>query len=260
MIEHAEMRLHGAPNFRDFGGCRTADGRRVRRAQLFRSEALSELNARDHVQLAALGIRLVCDLRSAPERLHRPTRWPAASPDILLMEIDADLRTGDAGLLDILRADPTAHGAGRMMMQVYQMIPVALHGQLHGLFGRLANGDGAPLLMHCTAGKDRTGVLAAIILLALGVAREDVVADYLLTEQLRDQLRFEAKVADVMAHMLGAAPQAEAVTALAAVKVCYLDAAFQRIEEQHGSLERYLAAAGIDTAMLDMVRAHLLED
>jgi protein-tyrosine phosphatase len=106
-----EIRLKGAPNFRDLGGYTSADGRRVRRGKMFRSEGLHQLKTDDYVALHDLGIRLICDLRSDVEREKKPTVWPAHMlPTTLVMDVNADLRANNSDLMDMLR-DP--HGAGR---------------------------------------------------------------------------------------------------------------------------------------------------
>lgn len=253
------LRLEGAPNFRDIGGYVGLDGRRVRHGHLFRSDTLSRLTERDFEAMATLGVRLVCDLRSAAERTHRPTRWPDhCRPDVLHLDLNADLRAGDDTMLTILRADPTEHGAEAMMLESYRVIPIALRCHLGDLFRRIASQDATPLIFHCSAGKDRTGVLSAVLLLALGVSRDDVIADYLLTQRFTDIAGVEATVADIIAHLLGSMPPPEAVSAIAAVREIYIDRALRSIEETHGSLSGYLAAAGVDDGLLERMRERLL--
>lgn len=256
----AAIRLEGALNFRDFGGYKTLDGSVVCRGKLFRSDSLSALTARDFERLAALDLRLVCDLRSLLELEHKPTQWPEGfRPEILHMDISADLRSGDGKIIDILRRDQTERGAVAMMLQSYRMIPRAAQRHLRDLFLRLASDNVLPLMIHCSAGKDRTGVLAALIQLVLEVSQEDVFADYLLTERYRDGETFEATVAEVIALSLGTTPPREVVKAVADVRESYLEAALLTIDEDYGSLENYLATAGIDPVLLAKVRERLLD-
>ncbi|UCV23627.1 tyrosine-protein phosphatase [Ferribacterium limneticum] len=256
---NADICLEGAPNFRDFGGYQSADGRYLKRGKLFRSDTFSLLTASDFEQLASLGLRLVCDLRSLIEVNHRPTRWPEVwRPEVLHMDITADLRSGDRSVIDVLRDDPTERGAEAMMLETYRMIPEVAGLHLRELFCRLADGDALPLVIHCTAGKDRTGVFVALIQQALGVSRKDVFANYLLTHRYRDE-KFEASVADAITLALGSKPLPEVVKAVADVRESYLDAALRTIDKDFGSLDNYLASKGIDSGMLNRVRGHLLE-
>lgn len=255
----AYIRLRGAPNFRDFGGYHTRDGRYVPQRKLFRSDMLAGLTPEDFGQVAGLGIRLVCDLRGALEREREPTPWPAGqSPEVLHMDVNADLRSGESCILDMLRESTTQAAAEAAMLQTYREIAHALQPHLAALFKRLAEGDGAPLIIHCTAGKDRTGVLAAVIQMALGAPREHVLADYLLTARYRDPARLELTIADLLLVLLGREPSRAVVSALAAVRESYLETALEVIELENGSLEGYLAAGGVDAATLREVRERLL--
>lgn len=254
------IRLEGAPNFRDVGGAVGADGRRVRRGHVFRSGSLCRLTPLDFDQMVRLGVRVVYDLRSQAERAHRPIPWPDhCRLDVAHLDVNADIRTGNDAMLDILRRDPTARGATAMMLSTYRAIPKALRTHLAVFYRQLAKPDGTPVVFHCSAGKDRTGVLSAILLRSLGVSEVDTIEDYLLTGQSSDAAALEATVRDVMTHMLGTAPDADVVTAVAAVRPNYLDAALRSIEEEHGSLTGYLLAAGVDGTLLHEVRDRLLE-
>ncbi|WP_147384018.1 tyrosine-protein phosphatase [Noviherbaspirillum sedimenti] len=252
--------LEGAANFRDFGGYLADDGCIVRRQRLFRSETLSALTIADFGQLARLGLRAVYDLRSKGEREHAPTNWPAHfTPETLLMDLEADLRSGDTALLDILKRDPTEHGALLMMMEVYRSIPHSIQRHLPGLFARLGQEHGVPLLVHCTAGKDRTGVVSALILRALGVSQEDVAFDYLLTNKHRNLAAFEANIAAITEHMLGKSLPYAAVAVLAHAHEAYLDRSFAEIDREYGSFAAYLAHAGVDASLLAQARQRLLQ-
>ena len=253
--------LRGAPNFRDFGGYLTYDGRYMPRRRLFRSDVLAGLTPEDFGLVARLGIRLVCDLRGAMERQREPTPWPAGqAPEVLHMDVNADLRSGESCILDMLRESTTEAAAEAAMLQTYREIALALQPQLGGLFKRLANGDGAPLIIHCTAGKDRTGVLAAVIQMALGAPREHVIDDYLLTGRYRDPAQLELTIAELLFVLLGREPSRAVVSALASVRESYLEAALKVIEQENGSLAGYLAAGGVDAATLHAVRESLLAD
>lgn len=254
------IRLKGAGNFRDFGGYATADGRHVKHRRLFRSEALHQLTSEDYTQLNDLGIGLVCDLRSDLERSHKPTTWPAAPlPTTLMMDVNVDLRVESCELSDILRDDPSERGAMKMMLHAYRFIPAALSRHLATLFATFAKQGLAPLIVHCSAGKDRTGVLSALLLLLLDVPREQVLADYLKTDQHLNTAKLAADLARQLELVLGQAPAAAVVELIAGVRAIYLETAIESIESGYGSVEAYFAAAGVAREQILEFRAALIE-
>jgi protein-tyrosine phosphatase len=247
-------RLIGAPNFRDFGGFVTVDGRRVRRGLLYRSERLSRLSDTDLEQLRPLGINLICDLRSEHERMRSPSRWPQGhEPERLDLRLNADLRAGNLALRDQIVADPSLAGVRRVMLDTYRMLPVNAAKGLGQLFERLAAGA-APVLIHCTAGKDRTGFICASIQHALGVPREDIVADYLLSAERIDI----AALAQVTREMVGEL-EPEAAAAVNGVAAEYLDAAYASAAAQFGSFDGYLEWVGVDRKLRQQLQSKLLE-
>ena len=173
--------LEGASNLRDLGGWLVAGGRRVRPGLVFRSATLARLTEADQGQVAALGLRTVCDFRGAKESTQAPSRLPpGAARGALPIEpsVGASLRdllareasTGEDVVLLLGRA---YHAYGTTWLPAYRRLFELLLGP-----GRL------PLLFHCSAGKDRTGMGAALLLLALGATRETAIADYVATDRL----------------------------------------------------------------------------
>lgn len=244
-MNRSSWRLDGAPNFRDIGGYAAADGARVRDAQLFRSEALTRLSDADLVTLASLNIGLLYDLRGAAERERDPNRWPEARP--------VDIRSGfDANAMAAVRvfhwrerlSDPAfdAPAARAWMLQAYTNMPALFAPALASLFEQLSTPAPPTTLVHCTAGKDRTGFVCAMLQLALGVSRDDVLADYLLTNERRppDAL-LQALLGNEFAQLRPAT--AEAMRTMARVEEAYLDAALQTIERDFGGVEAYLENA-----------------
>ena len=257
--------LEGASNFRDFGGYETADGRRVKWGRLFRSDRLSELTEADFARLAQLGIRHVYDLRRASEVELSPTRWPGHAPRLVPAPIFED-ESGGASTFQRVAADEGArHDAERsraIMCQMYlRMVteagPLAALG---ALFASLAEPDQFPALFHCAGGKDRTGVVSALILLVLGVAREDVVADFMLTQRYYDSdARRAAHIAGVIASFEPGFFSEAALGPVFRVEPGYLETALEVIEADGGA-EAFLAGrCGVDASTFERLRGTLLE-
>lgn len=168
--------LAGGRNFRDLGGYAASNGGTVAWGRLYRSGVMADLTDPDVAYLSGLGIRIVCDLRSEGERSAFPTRLPAAD--------DRAVRTFDyemGGMMRRLFTAKTREEAIDIFAAAYWEMTDFLAPNFRAMFDDLLEGR-APLAVNCTAGKDRTGVAAALILSALGVAREDVIADYALSE------------------------------------------------------------------------------
>ena len=234
------LALEGVRNFRDLGGYVTHDGRRVRWRHLFRSASLGSLTRRDHAQLDALGLRVICDLRATDERAKEPVRWSCgAGPRLLARDYALDL-----GMLAAVMTRPEAGlQEGRAAFrELYSSLPLRFADSYRGLFAALFAGE-TPLAFNCSAGKDRTGVGAALLLAALGVPRATIVEDYLLSN---DHYRPGPEVAAAMSGRHGQwllALRPEMMRLMLTVDASYLEAAFDAVERSHGSVEGYLEAA-----------------
>jgi protein-tyrosine phosphatase len=256
------IRLTGAPNFRDFGGYETSAGAKLRMRRLFRSDALDRLTHGDVASLRGLGIRLAFDLRSERERLARPSRWPVEphAPEILLLDTTADVRAGDEPLLSMVKHDPTAAGARRLMLAAYRALPVRMAMHLRTVFDRLLAESTYPILIHCTAGKDRTGFLCGLVLFALGVPRAQVLHDYSLTDSFCDLAAATATMQRTIEFLGGQQIDNDMARILATTAPEYLSAAFEEVESVCGSVERYLEVeAGLDAHRRARLQALLLE-
>jgi len=254
------MPLRGLPNFRDFGGYPTADGRRVREGVLFRSQAFGGATEQDLEFLANLDIRLVCDLRSEFERDTAQDRWPAgAPPSRLNLDIRNDARAGHHELVDTIRKEPNPSGVHRGMMLIYRGMPAAFAQVLPQLFAHLLEPDNLPVVIHCHAGKDRTGFICAVILAALGVPHREILADYLLTAERIDRMRLSVDLVKTFSDFVGVPLTAEALQVALDVRSEYLDAALQTLEAEYGGMDGYLRhVAKLESADLDRLRGILL--
>ncbi len=223
--------LEGCSNLRDLGGYRAADGRRVRMGRVFRSASLANLTDADLAQFATLGIRTVCDLRGVRESERAPSRLPGAGAlDVVPLPIEP--RVG-ASLRDLLRRE---EATGE---DTYALLQAAYAAYA---------GEHLPLLFHCSAGKDRTGFGAALLLTALGVPREVVVADYLATNRIwRREHALPPETPDAVRETLLTAHRP------------LLEGALDQAIRSYGSPERLLEdGLGLDAARLRALRGTML--
>jgi protein-tyrosine phosphatase len=220
--------LQGTSNFRDLGGYRSANGRSVRWRRLFRSDHLAGLSEQDVAQLQALGLSRSFDLRGERERAAQPYALPGVRVQPLPIEPTVVQR------LQELRArgeSLTAAHTVRLMQETYRAFVTDNSPRFAELFAHLLERD-LPSVVHCTAGKDRTGFAVALVLLALGVPRQTVMHDYLLTNH-------HYRMPEAYA---GSAPN-EVLRVLWQVQEDFLHAAFDAIERDFGGLESYLNRA-----------------
>jgi len=245
----------GGLNFRDIGGYETADGRRVRYGQLFRSGLMSGFEDKAVEEIAALGIRSVCDFRAREERDQHPSHWLAGRDILQSVREDSD---GSGDLLAFYRAVEAEPGSAReIMLRGYRTMPYALAPSYRALFQRLLAGE-TPLIFHCAGGKDRTGIAAALVLTALGVPRAMVLRDYQTTDRLYDQL-----FAVMRAQVDGMMDLERNRAIWAPLLVChpdYLNATFDEMDRRDGGVEAYLHAhAGVDAEAIQQLRATFTE-
>ena len=255
--------LASIPNFRDIGGYTGADGRTVKKGQVYRSQLIQKLTDEDLAKLREINIRYICDLRGTPERERAPNAWVEAPMPLLRhLDIGMDVRAGSNVLLGMLTADPTVNGVRKMMMFTYSMLPGSFEGKLGPVLDDMLTGRDFPMLIHCTAGKDRTGFMTAVILLALGVSLEQVQYDYALTNDYSDMDRMMAAAGAYLKDIVGEQVQADhdMLRLLCGTSPDYLNAALGVVEKDYGSVEGYLEkTAGFDAGKRERLRALLLE-
>jgi protein-tyrosine phosphatase len=247
--------LEGPVNFRDLGGYETVDGRTVRRRHLFRSDALFRLTEADATQVQALGVTTLIDFRTPDEleehgfggmdhldaeHLHLPTI--DTTRRVLDLTEDAD---------EIARALVTAADAYMMMLE--------RGSNAYASALRVVAGSEAPVVFFCAAGKDRTGVFAAIVLGLLGVSDEDIVTDYALTHEVIEKIHILRTNAasdaanervQAYAHLIG--------EDLRNAYPASMQTTIERLRERYGSWEGYASEIGVGPDVLDQLRARLL--
>jgi protein-tyrosine phosphatase len=249
-------------NLRDVGGYATRDGGVVRHGVLFRSAGLGQMTDEDAETFAALGVRTVFDLRTASERAHMPDRVPDATA---LVELDVlgDHRAAAPARLQRVLADPAtgpemfgdgrAHEALRDAYLDIVLLPSA-QAAYRGMFTRLLADSAAPALVHCTAGKDRTGWAVASALLLAEVALDDVMADYEISN--RDLLPALRPLFDAFAERGG---DPDLIRPIFRVDPEYLELAIATATQRYGSIPGYFAEAlGIDAGAQRRLRELLV--
>ena len=249
---HPEGRVafEGAINFRDFGGQRARNGRRVARGRLYRSDALWQLSDADLERFGALGIRTVCDFRADLERERWPNRLPPDAATLRSLGLGfTPLGTREAWDA-VNRGELSADGVRAYMCDHYRALAGAHTEYYAAMFRALLEPDALPFLVHCASGKDRTGFAAAIILLSVGVDRRDVLADYVLSDRYRRDLW----------HLFHREVDPGAYDAVGAAAPAYLEASFEVIDQRYGGEARYLREVmGLSDADLARLADLLLE-
>ncbi len=256
--------MSGAPafeaieNFRDFGGYPAGD-RRLKTGLLFRSAHHARATDADLARLAALGLALVVDLRRTNEREKDPCRrWPGFAAQVI--ENDIGQEHADEWHVFLQASDLSPRSFLEYMREYYRAAPFARrHVDLYSRYFRaLAEVDG-PVLVHCAAGKDRTGVLCALTQHLAGVHDDDILHDYLLTNDAERLAKRLPVVREAIVQVTGRAPSDEAVLTAMGVQAEYLEQAFGAMRSACGSVEGYLEAAlGLDEALRERLRERLL--
>ncbi|MFE6938775.1 tyrosine-protein phosphatase [Streptomyces chartreusis] len=261
-IPSTEPELAGVRNFRDVGGLPTVDGRRVRHGVLFRSGHLAHATAEDADFLGTLGLHTIFDFRNAADqKLEGPdVALPGVRNVNLPLSDPADgaefwkmVRDGDLDQLRGILSD--GKGANRMIVS-YRSIIKERTGEHSQVLHSLAE-DSVPALMHCAAGKDRAGLSIAVTLLALGVEREAIVADYLESNAKHRRYKVRRNGSDASAY----SPEVmELLSPLFDARAEYLTAAFETIEETWGGVDTYLEQGlRLSPESRDRLRGRLLD-
>ncbi|MEU7553220.1 tyrosine-protein phosphatase [Streptomyces sp. NPDC044571] len=257
-----EPELVGVRNFRDVGGLPTTDGRRIKPGRLFRSGHLAHATEKDTEFLASLGLHTIFDFRNDADHalegldvelpgvrnVNIPLSDPADGREFWTM-----VREGGLDQLRALLGD--GKGAARMTASYRSMVRNRT-GEHSRVVHALADAS-VPALMHCAAGKDRAGLSIAVTLLALGVDREAITADYMESNAPHRRYRMRRAGEPSEAH----SPEVvELITPLFEARAEYLTAAFDTIDDHWGGLDRYLAEGlRLTPATLTRLREHLLD-
>lgn len=244
-------------NFRDFGGYDTAHGK-LKRGMLWRSAAFGGASEADIAKLNALGVRFLVDLRRPDERRTEPNKWPGAAC-LSIQNDEGDADGMPPHLQALLASDLTAESVAGYMYKAYLEFPFdPRHIMLYRAWFKEL-GEGGAGVIHCAAGKDRTGLGCAFTLHALGVDEETIFADYEFTNQASDIEARLPRIAKNMERRVGRVLDIEVLRPMLGVDAGYLRAALSTIAERHGDLDRYLAdVLGVGVRERDVLRERLL--
>ena len=245
------IHFESVPNFRDLGGYRTHDGRTVAWRRLFRSAALHKMNDRDIARLKQeISPRAVIDLRSPKD--------PEKDPEVILIkEIGAryypmPFRSASSSYV---KDEAKAYANSTNMGEIYlcRISEQPFGKRLVDALEIIAETDNHPLIFHCSAGKDRTGVLAAMVLAAMGVVDEDVVEDYTLSaplmKDIRDRMTSDPDTAQGVKDLPDFQWEASAESMAAFLSL---------LRREYGSVDGYLKSNGASSSMVDRLKVALL--
>ncbi|MSR13392.1 MAG: tyrosine-protein phosphatase [Gammaproteobacteria bacterium] len=243
---HRQVLLDGACNVRDLGGLPTNDGRWTRRGVVYRADSLAFLSEADCARLVDLEIRMVVDLRTDEERQRAPDHLPEG----IVVCPAGFMPSGNQPMVDAINAGGmTAEQAHAAMFRQYRSLALDHLARYREYFAALLAEKSTPLVLHCASGKDRTGVAAAITLMAVGVPLAVVVEDYVISNYQRCKV-----------DLFGRDASAVAVEAVMSADARYLNAALVAIDEQFGSIDSYLAdGLGMDPTAHAQLRTLLVE-
>jgi protein-tyrosine phosphatase len=240
-------------NFRDLGGLKSVDGREMRRGAFYRSASLSELAGEQIAAVRDLNIRSVIDLRYNSERETHPTPWREIGCSAYWCR-DYEPAGARGSLNDLLASQVlTRARAHELMLRVYPELTYDNVDALKHLF-RVIKADEGPVLIHCTSGKDRTGIAAALVLAALDVPRDAIFADYLETN------RFDILASAAFRREEPFAPERiEIIRPIFSVDSGYLERMFEQIIARDGSLDEFFRnTLELNVSDLDAIRKRLL--
>jgi protein tyrosine/serine phosphatase len=241
-----KLTLSGCVNFRDLGGYPTTDGRSIRWRTLFRADGLSRLDADDCAQLAELGLATVIDLRTVGE-VEQRGRFPEDAFEVEYHHLP---------LTDVLppQEDLERYDEPAFVTSRYRQLVTEGSSSLAQAVRVLADPGALPAVFHCSAGKDRTGVLAALVLGFLGVPRQVIVDDYALSAEAMEVLfaRLKLEYADAVAEVERYAP------AVINVSPRTMDAFLDELAGEHGSFDQLAETLGVSDAV-GRLRTTLLE-
>jgi protein tyrosine/serine phosphatase len=256
-----KLAFEGLDNFRDFGGY-AAGHRRMAAGRFYRSAHHAHATPGDLARLAAMNVAAVIDLRRPDERAREPSRrWDKFAARVIDNDVNHDGdEMGEDSYGDFLRTgDLSAASFRDFLIRFYSLAPFApRHVHLFSrYFDTLAEAEG-PIIVHCRAGKDRTGLIVALTHVLAGVHRDDIFEDYLATNDPERLQRTAPRIVENIRAEFGRAPSAEVMAVGMSVEASYLEAAFAAIDARHGGVESYCREIlGVDANKRALIESRL---
>tara|TARA_B100000925_G_scaffold226235_1_gene174701 strand:- start:947 stop:1690 length:744 start_codon:yes stop_codon:yes gene_type:complete len=246
--------MDGSHNTRELGGYKTTDGKSIKWGMLFRSDKLSDISKADQAYLQNLGIKKIIDFRSKEEKAEDPDIVPKGITYIEMpISVDGAMRSK----IEAVLKGETNKEVKSFLIDANKEFVSDYNGVYEDFLKNLIDDDG-PALFHCTAGKDRAGFAAAITLIALGVSKEDVIKDYMKTNQFTEE-RIEEIIGQIELMTLYQT-DAEVLRPLLGVEREYIETAFQTAEDEYGSLMNFIRhGLNISDDDLQKLRTKFLE-
>jgi protein-tyrosine phosphatase len=256
--DHRLLNFEGIANFRDLGGYATDDGRQVKWGVLYRSGTLAHSSAADLDGLAQLGLQTMIDFRSAAEKEEEPDRLPdppgfdvVAIPTLddgnkMVAEIMQRIDSGDFGDME----------PGRMMLDANRQFASSFTPQYREFARIVQDARGAPVLWHCSAGKDRAGFAAAVLLRILGVPEEIVVQDYMASKEHALEAR---RTQLLLLRLFKGQEAADKMAVLMGVEEAWIRAGLEEIDASWGSFDNYVREGlGLSNEDVEQLKSQLL--
>lgn len=259
-----EIDLEGTSNTRDIGGYQTSDLRALRWRQIIRSENLSRLTDGDFQKLEEMGVKTVIDLRTEREHQKSPTVWLGDNPPQFfhfpIGDAQNDWFKAQRRLMNKSRF--TEEQSLEHMKKGYRMIAEEGPPSYQKLMELVLDQSNWPILIHCNAGKDRAGVAVTLILEALGVERETIMEEFLLTNKIsrtEEKAVLLAKESN-KSRRFGRGPSASAWFPIVGVHPEMLEAFYASVDDQYGSMDAFLTELGVDREARNALIASLTKE
>ena len=234
-------------NFRDFGGYKTKNGSILKKGLLYRSGDLARASSADLEKISALGIKTICDLRSENERKIEPDRFPNVEPITFFnipMRPIVDYHARSWGrLFSLMFGEERRRDYIAESYKAYREYATGYLPQMKSLLKRISNPDNLPLLVHCSAGKDRTGVVTSLIQQMMGVSLETTMDDYLKTNE--NLVAFTKEKLEKISKLSYFGVPWKMYIPLFDARIDYLNAAYEQVKEEFGAFDDWMRS-GLD--------------